>query len=129
MIGGLINLTKSNSCEYYHIGNANWQEAPELNEARSSNSSCSLGDYIYTFGGYGNKGSLKSVERLNAKSLLECNTEVAWTLIEPLCQAFTPRCNIAVTPISETKIILIGGYDYETKKANSETYLFDIGSI
>ena len=77
--------------------------------ARQSNNSCSLGQCLYTFGGIDdNDKYLRSIERLDVKRLLE-GKAVSWDLIEPDCQAFTPRYNIAVSPVSETEILVMGG--------------------
>ena len=77
--------------------------------AREKNNSCSLGQCLYTFGGGDdNNELLRSIERLDVKSLLE-GKAVSWDLIEPDCQAFTPRYDIAVSPISETEILVMGG--------------------
>jgi len=92
-----------------------------LNESRNLNQACSLGRYVYTFGGYRN-GTIASIERLDAKSLLD-GIAVSWTLIQPQCQGWTARNTIAAAPVSETQIMLMGG------SFKSDTYLFDTSSV
>ena len=63
---------------------------------------------------------------LNFKSVLEGNDGVAWILIELDCHTFTPRGLIAVASVSETEIILMGGF---SGSAKSDIYLLDTKSI
>ena len=79
LIGGDVYVNATNTCAYYLILQDKWYEAPSLKEARNRNNSCSLGRYVYTFGGY-DDAEISTIERLDAKSLLDGVT-VTWTLI------------------------------------------------
>ena len=52
------------SVDYYTIGIDTWSQAPPLNTARISHSSCVAGDTLCVFGGSGNGGKLNSIEML-----------------------------------------------------------------
>ena len=79
LIGGEVDGKASMTSSYYQILKDEWHEAPSLNSKRSCNNSCSLGRFVYTFGGYSGY-SISSIERLDAKGLLE-GMPVSWTLI------------------------------------------------
>ena len=44
---------------------------PKLNDSRCDNSTCQQDDYIYTFAGENSDGMLNSIEKLNAKVLID----------------------------------------------------------
>ena len=72
----MIEFSISIDCTYYKIEDDSWHIAPDLNEKRFYNSSCSQGDFIYTVGGTGyGKQLINSIERLNVKSLLNDNND------------------------------------------------------
>ena len=75
LVGGFNhNAEYMNDCEYYSIENNSWTEAPALKQKRDSNSTCTQGKFILTFGGYDGATDLKSIERLDAQSLLAGNS-------------------------------------------------------
>ena len=118
-------MKESKTCSYYLLQDDKWHNAPDLNVARSDNSSCSLGNYIYTFCGQDeNYCNLRSIERLYAKNLLASNYQVNWALFEPKYDILTPRSGICVAVIDHRNIMLIGG-----GAKLSDIYLFDTRTV
>ena len=58
--------TAKSDCERYDLQLKRWFVAPELQVARESHSSCSLGNYVYVFCGLRGTRHLLSVEQLDA---------------------------------------------------------------
>ena len=51
---------------------------------------------------------------------------MTWTLIQPQCQGWSARDDIAAAPVSDTEIMLMGGMYCGGK---SDTYLFDTSRV
>ena len=60
LTGGWANGGKTKLCSSYSIESNEWKTEPELKNARSSHSSCSLGERFFVFGGEG-EGSVESL--------------------------------------------------------------------
>ena len=62
---------------------------------------------MFTFCGFNGK-YLNSIEQLDVQSLLAGNAQ-EWELISINTSSFTPRYCVAVTAISPTEIMVLGG--------------------
>ena len=49
--GGTMGDDITDYCSYYSIKDDKWIEAPSLNKERVRNSTCTLGNFVYTYGG------------------------------------------------------------------------------
>ena len=73
-----------------------------MNEARSQHSSCTLGKWLFVFGGYDGYKYLESIERCD----MEANSQ--WDSYN--VDAFTKRCSAAVSPLNSDSIVIFGGF-------------------
>ena len=92
---------------------------------RSKASSCFLGGNIYVFGGHGQQEKyLSSVEQLRVTAVASQQADVQWRLIKqpPI---FPTRYYCLVAPITDTQIVIMGGYNSTDGQMN-DVWLFDI---
>ena len=86
---------------------------PELKEARRLHASCVHDEFVYVFCGQNpaTKATINSIERLDSQDIQE------WELIEIPEAQLSPRYALAVTPINDIEILLLGG-----KGINNQEY-------
>lgn len=104
-----------NSVDQYSIEDDKWTPAPNMKLSRYNHSGCSLGGKIYVFCGWtDNDICTNTIESLDMKALLnegksEDTAPVEWDLIKPPKEDLLKRSNLLTCPISDTKIVIIGG--------------------
>ena len=116
----------------YNVNSKEWSSAPQIKQARSRQSSCSLQKFTYIFGGKGVPGffadrqCLSSIERIDMEALTTGRWFVVWEMLTVNNQqAISPRDDAAITPIDESKILIFGG---ENDVDKSDGYIFDVES-
>ena len=101
---------------------------PLLKEKRNCHSSCMISGWIYTFCGYdANGNNLKSVEKLEVFADIDEQNTTVWQQIPfaRIADDFTPRYQTVVCPISDTEIVIMGGYN---GRWLSDAFVLDISS-
>lgn len=104
----------------YNLGKDQWElGTPALQVARRVAAACTIGDNIFIFAGYDsdNFQHLLSVEKLNVPEIVR---GAAWELIQLPESVFAPRTALAVIPINESEIAILGGC------AKNNNYLSDV---
>ena len=101
---------------YYDIFSNTWKRLnAELNESRVTSSACTLKGIVYVF--YGNDflyRELNSIEMIAESSLLS-NSTATWELIDVPQKDLGPCSFLAVAPLNDTEIAILGG---KFKKSN-----------
>lgn len=106
----------------YDILSDSWSgNLPKLNVTRCSASVCLLKATIYVFCGNYNGECLNTIETISETSLVSSFT-ACWQVIEVPRNILTPRFHLAVAPISDTEIAILGGWTGDT--ALSDVVLF-----
>ena len=63
LTGGMTNkLVRVDAVHVFDVIKFGWVTAPKMTKARWRHSSCSLGEYIYVFGGLDSNGAIESLE-------------------------------------------------------------------
>jgi hypothetical protein len=93
---------------------------PSLQVTRRVAAACTIGDNIFIFAGYDsdNFKHLFSVEKLNIAEI--AGGRAAWELIQLPEEVFAPRTALAVIPLNESEIAILGGC------AKNNDYLSDV---
>lgn len=107
-ISGGIGLTERGSTHVYrfNVANESVDQMPHMRDARQNHASCSLGDSIFVFCGFGNTTHLNSIERLQVSP----NVATRWDYIHCNPMILEPRRNLAVAPLNKDEICILGGY-------------------
>jgi len=125
VVGGENSSGNLAHCEVYKIATDKWESLPDLKAKREFVSCCCLGqNLLYAIGGF-NDEYLNTIEQLNISQL-----EKGWRniIIPDLAKDFPKRINCGVIPLSETQILIFGGFnDYDMK--DSYIYKTDQGKI
>jgi hypothetical protein len=97
--------TVSKSCEI--VGSP---RIPEMKHARMAHSMCDRGDYIYVFGGQGEKKTLiNSVERIKVNEDGEIPADAKW---ETVGQMLKPAANVGLFVLGNGTILVFGGKSF-----------------
>ena len=107
----------SRSVEIYSIARDEWNDGPNLNKSRFLQTSCSLGDKAYVFG-----GETDSLESLDVAALMR-GEQVEWQLLHiDLATCLSPQDVTFAVPINATNIVLFGtgDQDYNSKLLNQQ---------
>ena len=115
VMGGENNDGVLSSCEKYDIDTNTWKFLPELNIKRCGLSSCIMNEWIYAGFGW-NNNPLNTIERINMEKIMK------WEIIK--CKNIEPIQVPGMIPISDTEILIFGGYKEE--KLDEESYILNI---
>ena len=132
VIGGLGKLAASvplGSVSCYNIFQDKWDpetiDIPLLNVARESPSGCSLGNFVFVFGGKTEKQTpINSIEKLNVTTMKN-DVGYDWMLIKIPEDVFTPRFGASVAPINNNEIAILGGR-YSIGPLRKDSLLSDV---
>ena len=109
----------------YEIANDRWEKMPELTQARSKASACSLGGNIYVIGGQTEAHrAINSIEKLSNPGLTR--DKAYWKLIQTPDSFFPPRIIPIVVSLNANEIAIFGGLDQDNPKDLCDVVLFDI---
>lgn len=109
----------TNHCEFYDITKNTWMELPKLPSNTCSSSVITSGKqdngseskYLFSFGGInkmdGQLNIISMIYRLELEKK-ECWEELPVSLAQPLC-------DIGLTKLTPNKILIFGGWNYESK--------------
>ena len=114
VMGGENNDGVLSSCEKYDIDTNTWKFLPELNIKRCGLSSCIMNEWIYAGFGW-NNNPLNTIEGINMEKIMK------WEIIK--CKNIEPIQVPGMIPISDTEILIFGGYKEE--KLDEESYILN----
>ena len=139
--GGFSNNLSSKLAFAFDLKTGKWHDdlLPMLNRPRENHSSCCLGDSLYAFCGSNESGYLRSIELLDLRQLKlrrhsqndKCyvnssqsnRDKKSWTHLFEL-EALSPRRNAVLCQLSESSILIMGGYD--ATQLLSDAVIFDM---
>ena len=111
LIGGIYNNCSIPDCKLMNFNTKNWEEASDLNIARSSFAITSTFNAVYVMGGWGEYALLKTIEKFQNNN---------WTLLSyKLCVELSQFAAVAV---SDSKILLFGGRSSSTSKISNKVW-------
>ena len=103
--GGSYEGLALKSCEWYLVKSNRWKPAVEMNHGRLNHASCYLSRTVYVFCGQ-SRTTLTQIERLNLD-----RADLVWEEIPVSISDLAPRCLPVVTPIGDSSIVILGGYE------------------
>ena len=121
-VPGALNLTCLSTVSYYDITTDTWEGiSSKLNIARCAHSACTLQGIVYVFCGTNGYTHLNSIEMISETSLVQ-NSTALWQIIEIPQNILIPCKFLAVAPINDTEISIMGGFIIESL---SDVFVFN----
>ena len=117
------------TCSIHDLTKNSWIVGlPQMNKCRTGASSCFLKGIVYVFAGftgYASKDGLSnSIEKIPEQSLVP-GSKAVWDLIFVALDVLTPCVSLAVAPLNNNEIVILGGWNNGANTALGDVVIYD----